>query len=121
VEIKLTHPKCFFADVHTVLRPVPSPHLEKVTFNFLEKIRQASFEGPEAANTWENTDEVLYNLSMRWPPRKLLLVIKGKFDSTPPIGDLAGMMKGLLPRFMDVGIVETEVSADIAQWPEHVI
>ncbi|KAF9648878.1 hypothetical protein BDM02DRAFT_2041445 [Thelephora ganbajun] len=119
VEIGLLHPTCFFADVHTILRPVPSPHLERVTFNFLQKIRQADFEGPGAADTWMNADDVLYDLSTRRPERRLLLVIKGVFDSTPPIDDLVGTMTSLLPRFMDIGMVETEASADVAQWPEH--
>lgn len=119
VEIKLMHPVCFFADVHTVLQPIPSPHLERVTFNFSQNIRQADLEGPETAKTWTNADEVLYDLSARQPQRKLLLVIKGKFDSTSPIENLVEMMKSLLPRFMDVGMVETEISKDFARWPEH--
>ena len=48
-----------------------------------------------------------------------MLVIKGKFDPTSPIDDLVGTMGSLLPKFIDVGVVETEVSTDIAQWPEH--
>jgi len=119
VEIKLTHPVCFFADVHTILRPVPSPHLEKVTFNFSQGIRLADLEGPETTKAWINADDVLYDLSTRWPRRRLLLVIKGKFDSTSPIEDLAGTMRSLLPMFMDVGSVDTEVSTDIVGWPEY--
>jgi hypothetical protein len=119
VEIKLMHPVCFFADVHTILRPVPSPHLERVTFNFSQNIRQADLEGPETAKTWINADDVLYDLSTRQPQRRLLLVIKGKFDSSSPIKNLAGTMKSLLPRFMDVGMAETEISTDVARWPEH--
>lgn len=119
VEIKLMHPTCFFADVHTILRPVPSPYLERVTFCFLQNIRRADWEGPETAETWINADDVLYELSTRWPQRGLLLVIKGKFETTPPNEDLIGTMRRLLPRFMDVGTVETEISTDIAQWPEH--
>lgn len=119
MEIKLTHPVCFFADVHTILRPVPSPRLERVTFHFLQDIRQADLEGPETASTWLNADDVLYDLSTRWPRRKLLLVIKGKFDSTSPIENLVGTMRSLLPRFMDVGMVETETSTEIGRWPEH--
>lgn len=113
------HPVCFFADVHTILRPIPSPHLERVTFNFSQHIRQADLEGPETAETWANADDVLYDLSTRWPQRRLLLVIKGKFDSTSPVEDLVGTMRSLLPRFMDVGMVETEISTDVARWPEH--
>ena len=119
MEIKLTHPLCFFADVHTILRPVPSPHLERVTFTFSQDIRRADLEGPETVRTWINADEVLYDLSTRLPQHRLVLVIKGKFDSTSPIKDLGGTMKGILPRFMDVGMVETEISTDIARWPEH--
>lgn len=119
VEIKLTHPKCFFADVHTVLRPVPSPHLEKVTFNFSQNILRADLEKPGTVETWINADDVLYELSTRWPQRKLLLVIKGKFDPKSPIKDLAGTMSNLLPKFMDVGMVGTEVSVDTPRWPEH--
>lgn len=119
VEIKLMHPVCFFADVHTVLRPVPSLYLERVTFNFSQDIRRADLEGSEAAKTWMNADDVLYDLSTRWAQPRLLLVIKGKFDSSSPIEDLAGTMRGLLPRFMDVGMVETEISTDVARWPEH--
>jgi hypothetical protein len=51
--------------------------------------------------------------------RRLLLVIKGKFDPTSAIEDLAGTMRNLLPRFMDIGVVGTELSTDIARWPEH--
>ena len=112
---------CFFADVHTVLWPVPSPHLERVTFRFLQAIRLADLAGAETVNAWRNADDVLYDLSARLPQRRLLLVIKGKFDSTSPIEDLVGTMRSLLPRFMDVGMVETEVSTDIARWPEHSI
>lgn len=119
VEIKLMHPVCFFADVHTVLRPVPSPHLERVTFTFSQNIRQADLEGQETARTWVNADDVLYDLSTRQPQRKLLLVIKGKFDSASPIENLVGTMKNLLPRFMDVGMVETEISTDVVRWLEH--
>jgi len=43
-------------------------------------------------------------------------VIKGKFDSASPTEDLAMTMISLLPRFTDVGIVETEDSTDA---PEH--
>lgn len=102
-----------------MLRQVPSPHLERVTFNFSQSIRRADLEEPETAKTWANADEVLYELSARWPERRLLLVIKGKFDPSSPIDDLAEMMGSLLPRFMDVGAVGTEVSTDITQWPEH--
>jgi len=113
------HPVCFFADVHTILRPVPSPHLERVTFKFLQDIRRADLEGSEAVNTWKNADEVLYDLCTRWPRRRLLLVIKGRFDSASPIEDLSGTMRCILPRFTEVGMVGTETSTDIAQWPEH--
>ena len=119
VEIKLTHPLCFFADVHTILRPVPSPHLERVTFDFSQDVQRADLEGPEAVTTWVNADEVLYELSTRWPLRRLLLVIKGKFDPTSPIEDLVGTMRSLLPRFMDAGMVKTEISTGTARWPEH--
>jgi hypothetical protein len=119
VEIKLTHPKYFFADVHTVLRPVPSPHLERVTFNFSKNIKHTDLTEPETVNTWANADAVLYDISTRLSQRRLLLVIKGKFDPTSAIEDLAGTMGNLLPRFMDIGIVETEFSTDIVQWPEH--
>jgi len=119
VEIKLAHPVCFFADVHTILRPIPSPYLERVTFNFSQDIRRADLEGSETHKTWVNADDVLYDLSTRWPWRRLLLVIKGKFDSTSPIEDVVGTMRGLLPRFIDVGVVETEISTDVAQWPER--
>ena len=119
VEIRLTHPKCFFADVHTILRPVPSTHLEKVIFNFSNNIRQADLEEPEAVNTWRDADDVLYDLSTRLPQRRLVLVIKGRFDSTSPVEDLGGTMRDLLPRFMEVGMVETEISTEVARWPEH--
>ena len=119
VEIKLTHPKYFFADVHTVLRPIPSSFLEKVTFNFSKTILRGDLEGPETADAWMNADEVLHDLSTRLPERKLLLVIKGKFDSNSPIEDLVGTMSNLLPRFMEVGMVQTEVSTDAARSPEH--
>ena len=110
---------CFFADVNTILRPVPSPHLERVTFNFSQDIRLADLAGPETAKGWINADDVLYDLSTRWPRRRLLLVIKGKFDPTSPIDDLVGTMRSLLPRFMDVGLVDTEVSTDDSRWPGH--
>jgi len=119
VEIKLMHPVCFFADVHTVLRPIPSPHLERVTFSFSQNIRKADFEGPETAKTWINADDVLYDLSTRRPQRRLSLVIKGKFDPTSSIENLVGTMKSLLPKFMDVGMVEIEISTDVVRWPEH--
>lgn len=119
MEIKLTHPKCFFADVHTILRPVPSPHLEKVTFNFSQNIARTDLEEPETVGAWAHADEVLYDLSIRWQQRKLLLVIKGKFDLNSPIEDLDCTMSSLLPRFMDNGRVETEVSTDISRRPEH--
>lgn len=121
VEIKLTHPKYFFADVHTVLRPVASPHFERITFNFFKVIKRADLEGPETVATWANADEVLYDLSTRrsQQARRLLLVVKGKFDPTSPIEDLAGTMRSLLPRFMDVGVVETEDSVDIFPWPRY--
>ena len=112
MEIKLAHPKCFFADVHTVLRPIPSPYLERVTFRFSKTILGADLEEPGVTGAWADADEVLYDLSMRWPQRRLLLVIKGKFDSTCPIEDLFGTMSRLLPKFMDIGMVETEESTD---------
>lgn len=108
VEIKLAHPKCFFADIHTILRPIPSPYLERVTFNFSKTILRSDLEEPETTVVWVNADDVLYDLSTRWPQRRLLLVIKGKFDPNSPIEDLVGTMNGLLPRFMEYGSVETE-------------
>lgn len=119
VEIKLAHPKAFFADVHTILRPIPSSYLERVTFSFSKTILRADLEERETAETWKDADDVLYDLSMRWPERELLLVIKGTFDSTSPIEDLVGTMNRLLPKFMEVGIVKLEVSTDVARWPDH--
>lgn len=120
MEIKLVHPKLFLADVHTVLRPIPSPHLERVTFNFSKAILRKDLEEPETAEGWVSADEVLHDLSTRRPHCRLLLVIKGNFDSDSPIEDLVGTMSNILPRFMDVGVVETEGSAD-APLPEHEI
>lgn len=68
---------------------------------------------------WINADDVLYDLTTRWPQRRLLLVIKGKFDPNSPIEDLAGTMSNLLPRFTNVGMIETEDSTDVVRWLEN--
>ena len=100
---------------------VLSPHLKRVTFSSLQAIQLVDLAGAETAKVWRNADDILYNLSTRWPWCRLLLVIKGKFDSTSPIENLVETMRNLLPRFMDIGTVETKVSTDIAWWPEHSI